>query len=144
MRRLALALLFALLPAARGDGPPVSASKVWIRSAAPGVSVLGGYLAISNITDAPVQLTAVTSPDFGSVEMHRSFMKDGMESMEPVPSVEIPAHGSFEFKPGGYHLMLMQPKKKLNPGDMVSLSLAFSDGWQLKLLAPVRRDPPQH
>src|SRR4051812_32621748 len=112
MRHLAaLALLFALLSAAQGDGPPVSASRAWIRAAAPGVSVLGGYLTLSNATDKPVQLTAVASPDFGMVEMHRSFMKDGMESMEPVPSVDIPAHGSFEFKPGSYHLMLMQPKK---------------------------------
>lgn len=144
MRVAALAFLLTLLPAAHSDGPPVVASKVWIRAAAPGVSVLGGYLTLANSTDKAVQLTAVESPDFASVEMHRSFVKDGMDGMEPVASVDVPAHGSAEFKPGGYHLMLMQPKKTLQAGDMVSLSLTFSDGWKLKLLAPVRRDPPQH
>jgi hypothetical protein len=89
-------------------------------------------------------LTAVESRDFGSVEMHRSFVKDGVEQMEPVPSITIPAHGSVEFKPGGYHLMMMQPKKNMFPGDMAEVTLTFSDGSQLAILAPVRHDPPAH
>ncbi len=138
-----LILLAAALPAAVwGDGPSVQASKIWIREGAPGVTVLGGYLSLANLTAKPLQLTAVSSPDFDSVEMHRSFVKDGMESMEPVPAVDIPAHGSVDFKPGGFHLMLMQPKKNLFAGDMVTLMLTFSDKSELAIMAPVRRDPP--
>jgi copper(I)-binding protein len=142
---LPLLLMSALLPLmAAADGPSVRASLVWIRQPPPGMNLLAGYFTLSNLTDKPLTLTAVESPDFGSVEMHRSFVKDGVEEMQAVPSVAIPAHGSVEFKPGDYHLMLMQPKKNLFVGDMVSVTLTFSDGSQLAILAPVRHDPPQH
>lgn len=140
----AMALLVLLAFAASGEGPAVNASKVWIRQSPPGVSVLAGYFTLQDLTDKALELDSVTSPDFGSVEMHRSLVKDGQEQMEPVPRITLPAHGSLEFKPGSYHLMLMQPKKNLFAGDIVTLTLAFSDGSQLTLLAPVRRDPPQH
>jgi copper(I)-binding protein len=144
--RLTVALsLLALLPlAALSAGPSVLASKVWIRQAPPGVSVMAGYFTLQDMTDKPLDLKSVTSPDFGSVEMHRSFVQDNQEHMEPVPSITLPAHGSVEFKPGSYHVMLMQPKKNLFAGDTVTLTLEFSDGSELTLLAPVRRDPPQH
>jgi hypothetical protein len=133
-----------VLPLANAAGPSVRASLVWIRQAPPGIAVLAGYFTLQNLTDQPLTLTAVESRDFGSVEMHRSFIKDGVEEMEPVPSIVIPAHGSVEFKPGGYHLMMMQPKKNLFAGDMAEVTLTFSDGSQLAILAPVRHDPPAH
>ncbi|MFI4967742.1 MAG: copper chaperone PCu(A)C [Gammaproteobacteria bacterium] len=147
MKRHSLLLLLmvaVLLPLANAAGPSVRASLVWIRQAPPGIAVLAGYFTLQNLTDQPLTLTAVESRDFGSVEMHRSFIKDGVEEMEPVPSIAIPAHGSIEFKPGGYHLMMMQPKKNLFAGDMAEVTLSFSDGSQLAILAPVRHDPPAH
>lgn len=142
-RLITALLLFALLPlVAWSAGPTVNASKVWIRQAPPGVSVLAGYFVLQDLTDKPLDLKSISSPDFGSVEMHRSFVKEGQEQMEPVPSITLPAHGSVEFKPGGYHVMLMQPKKNLYAGDMVILTLEFSDGSELTIMAPVRRDEP--
>ncbi|HSN17873.1 MAG TPA: copper chaperone PCu(A)C [Gammaproteobacteria bacterium] len=143
-RRLASVLLMLLPFAALGDGPSVGASHVWIRQPPPGIGVVAGYLSVQNFTAKPLDLISISSPDFGSVEMHRSFIKDGQEQMESVPAVTIPAHGSMAFKPGSYHLMLMQPKKILFPGDIVTLDLSFSDGSELTIMAPVRHDPPAH
>lgn len=144
-RLLLLLMLAVLLPLANAAaGPSVRASLVWIRQPPPGVAVLAGYFTLQNLTDQALTLTAVESRDFGSVEIHKSFVKDGVEQMEPVPSVAIPAHGSIEFKPGGLHLMMMQPKKNLFAGDMAEVILTFSDGSQLAILAPVRHDPPAH
>ena len=144
LRRLMQAFLLLLPLTAWSDGPAVSASHVWIRQPPPGISVLAGYLTLQNLTGKPLELKSVTSPEFNAVEMHRSFVKDDVEQMEQVPSVSIPAHGSVEFKPGSYHLMLMQPKKDLFPGDIVTLDLGFSDGSELTIMAPVRHDPPAH
>ena len=144
LRRLLLALSLSLPLATWGDGPAVTASHVWIRQAPPGINVLAGYLTLQNLTDKPLDLKSVTSTEFDAVEMHRSFVKDNQEEMEQVPSVTIPPHGSVEFKPGSYHLMLMQPKKNLFAGDIVTLDLNFSDGSELTIMAPVRRDPPTH
>lgn len=147
MRRLSLLLALgaACLPAAvMAEGPSTSVSHVWIREAPPGVTVLGGYFTLENLTGKPLSLTEVSSPDFGSVMMHQTVQQGGQESMQDVARIDLPAGGSVEFKPGGYHLMLMQPKKNLAAGDTVTLMLKFSDGSELAILAPVRRDPPLH
>jgi len=140
---LLLMLAASLSLADAATGPSVRASTIWIRQAPPGVAVLAGYFTLQNLTDKPLTLTAVESRDFAAVEMHRSLVKDGVEEMEPVQRIVIPAQGSVEFKPGGYHLMMMQPKKNLFAGDMAEVMLTFSDGSQLAILAPVRHDPPQ-
>jgi copper(I)-binding protein len=126
------------------DGPSTRVSHVWIREAPPGINVLAGYFTLENLTGKTLTLDEVTSPDFGKVEIHQSVQKDGTESMQQLDSLEIPAHGNVEFRPGGYHLMLMQPHKNLFSGDTVSLILSFSDGSQLAILAPVRHDAPLH
>jgi copper(I)-binding protein len=144
MRRLTLfAALALLLPAsALGDGPTVRASHVWIREAPPGISVLAGYFTLENLTGAALDLTGVSSPDFGSAMLHETVEKDGTGSMREVAKLTIPARGRVEFKPGGYHVMLMQPRKNMFSGDLVTLVFSFSDGSQLTLIAPVRREPP--
>lgn len=129
---------------ARADGPAVGASHVWIREAPPGVSVMAGYMTLSNFTGKPLVLRDISSSDFGSVMLHRTVEKDGMDSMEAVQDLVIPAHGRVVLAPGGYHLMLMQPHTHLFDGDLVTLTLNFSDGSVLTILAPVRRDAPQH
>lgn len=139
---LALALVSAPLFAA--DGPSVLASRVWVRAAPPGVTVLAGYFTLENRTDAPLKLTGASSPDFGSVEMHETVERDGTASMQPVDAVTLPAHGKIEFLPDGYHLMLMQPKRDMGIGSMVTLRLTFSDGSELDIIANLRRDPPAH
>ncbi|HLW74289.1 MAG TPA: copper chaperone PCu(A)C [Gammaproteobacteria bacterium] len=144
MRRLLPLLLLLAAASAWCDGPTVRASHVWIRDAPPGIKVLAAYFTLQNLTDKPLNLVAVSSPDFDAVMLHQSVVKGGVESMLPVDSLIIPADGSVELQPGGYHVMLMQPKRNLFSGDMVTLMLTFSDKSELAILAPVRHDPPEH
>lgn len=143
--RVLLFILLTLAPfASHAQGPSVSASGVWIREAPPGVEVLAGYLVLTNHTDTALTLTGVISSDFGSVAVHQSVRRDGQDGMQPVPHFVIPAHQSVTLAPGGYHLMLMKPAKRLFDGDLVTLTLDFSDGSSLAIMAPVRREPPAH
>ncbi|MGA9851943.1 MAG: copper chaperone PCu(A)C [Gammaproteobacteria bacterium] len=146
LRRIFISLFMALslMPlVSHADGPAVAASHVWIREAPPGVSVMAGYLTLENLSDQTLTLASVTSPDFGSVMVHKSVQHGDMESMEPVVNLGIPAHKSVVFAPGGYHLMLMKPVKQLFDGDLVTLTLNFSDHSSLTIMAPVRSDQPQ-
>ena len=43
-----------------------------------------------------------------------------------------------EFKPGAYHLMLMQPLHTLKAGDKVELTLTFANASPITVQAPVR------
>jgi len=51
--------------------------------------------------------------------------------MTMVDALAIPAHGTQVLAPGGYHLMLMDAKQPVRPGDTVRITLKFDDGSTL-------------
>ena len=53
--------------------------------------------------------------------------------MREVKGYDVPAAGTFELKPGGAHLMLMDLKRPLKEGEKVPLTLKFEKGGELKL-----------
>lgn len=143
-RQIFLCLLLLLIAGgANADGPSVTASRVWIPEAPPGVEIMAGYMTLTNQTDQVLTLDKVTSPDFSDVTLHQTLQQKGMDSMQAVKPLPIPAHNSVVLAPSGYHLMLMHPVKPLYGGDFVTLTLTFSDQSSLTIMAPVRRDAPQ-
>ena len=79
---------------------------------------------------------------FGTIELHRTLVVDGMSTMRPAGNQSIPAGGSLRFEPGGLHLMLMQPQRELKIGDKVHFRLHFADGGALDVIAPVSAEAP--
>jgi copper(I)-binding protein len=53
-----------------------------------------------------VQLVAVTADLAQRVEMHESVRENGMVTMKPLTSADVPAKGELVFKQGGKHLMI--------------------------------------
>ena len=53
--------------------------------------------------------------------------------------VELAANASLIFAPGGYHLMLMTPKRTLRAGDAVVINLEFRGGLVLPVAFEVRK-----
>ena len=123
---------FAQAPAA------VHVSEAWIRWLPAGLPA-GGYMTLRNDSAKPVALTGASSADYGQVMLHHSVMKNGTMQMLPVARVEVPAHGELQFKPGGYHIMLMQARHEVHPGDQVPVTLSFADGEQLQVKFEVRK-----
>lgn len=137
MKRMVTALL--LVATAAAAEPPVSATGAWVRAAPPGVPMMAGYLTLHNATRRVVTLTAVESPNFERIELHRSVMVDGVARMERVPGIEVPRRGEVALEPGGLHMMLVRPIGTVRDGDTVDLVLSFDNGWTLELSVPVRR-----
>lgn len=146
MRARALALaataltlvLAAAAPARAGasaDG--LSASGAWMRFLLPNRPV-GGYFTLANAGDMPRMLVGADSPACGMLMLHKSETSGGMDTMDMVPSVMVPAHGSVRFAPGGYHLMCEQPAAALRPGHTVAVTLKFQDGAALDVPFAVR------
>ena len=54
-------------------------------------------------------------------------------------SFELPPAASLIFAPGGYHLMLMNPKRTLRAGDPVVIKLEFRGGLVLPVAYEVRK-----
>ncbi|MDE2070910.1 MAG: copper chaperone PCu(A)C [Gammaproteobacteria bacterium] len=134
-RRIFVGLLLLLAAGgALADGPSVNASHVWIREAPPGTEVMAGYLTLTNRTRHALALNGITSPDFGEVRLQNG--------TQAVKALTLPTHASVTLGAGGDHLVLMRPARTFHVGDFVTLTITFSDGSSLAILAPVRRNPP--
>ena len=105
----------------------VSIANGWLRFIVPDRPA-AGYFDLNNGTDAAIKLIGASSPGCGQLMLHQSRNVNGVETMAPVQSVEVPAQGSVSFAPGGYHLMCMSPTAKLSSGNSVPITLKFANG----------------
>lgn len=105
----------------------VGVSDAWFR-ALPGGLPAGGYFKLHNATNEPVTLQGARSPACGMLMLHQSMHTGGMEQMSPAGDLTVPAGGTLVFKPGGYHLMCMQPTDAVKAGATVVVTLEFADG----------------
>ncbi len=101
--------------------------------APPSRSEASAFLVIENQGSESVAFTGALTPVAESVLLHR--MVGGL--MQPATPLEIPAHGSVNLVPGGYHLMLEGLWRWLAIGDTVPLGLKFSSGVTVIVLVPV-------
>ena len=93
MKRLAAALAaLALVAGCSGnDGPPIVATDVVVTAPGAGMPMAAGYLRIGNRSGGDVRITRVTSPEYGSVEMHETVIEDGVARMSALGRVVLPA-----------------------------------------------------
>ena len=134
--------LLLLLANLAHAGSAIEINAPWIRSAPPGVSVMAGYLSLSNHGHQTAALVAVNSPQFHSVELHRTKLQNGMMHMEKVERLALESGQAILFEPGGYHLMLMDPHQPLKRGEIAELVFKFSNGEKIKAMAKVQDTPP--
>ena len=135
----ALACLATPALALQTSAPParVAVRDGWVRWL-PANLPAAGYATIRNGGDKPVHLTGADSPEYGMAMLHRSMHMQGKDTMQMVGSITIPAHGSVALAPGGYHLMLTNPRHPIKPGDSVHVTLHFAEGGTIRATWPVR------
>jgi len=131
-------LALSLVPAA-GEEAGVSVRNAWIRESPPGNSMMAAYMELRNNTSRPKVLVAASSSGFQRVMIHRTVLKDGMAGMDHLSQIELAANANLSFAPGGYHLMLMNPKRTLRAGDPVVINLEFRGGLVLPVDFEVRK-----
>lgn len=129
-RSLAIALLLVAGAVQAADAPLVKTSDGWLR-VLPGSLPAGGYVSFENLSDRAVSIVGASSPDYAEAMIHRSSTDGGMGRMEMVDSVALPPKGKLAFSPGGYHVMLMDAKHPVKPGDKIVVTFKLSDGQNL-------------
>lgn len=102
-----------------------------------------GYLGIENQGQEADRLMAITSPDFGRVEMHDTQSDGGMKKMVKLDGVEIGPGNTVDFAPGGKHLMLFEPTRPLKNGDTVSMELTFAKAGPMTIRFTVLDEIPR-
>lgn len=101
---------------------------------------MAAFMEIHNPSSQVMNIIAVSSPEFNSVEMHLSKDVNGIAKMLPQKKLSIPAQSKLILKSGSYHLMLMKPKKRLVEGEKAQLNITLSNGKTLKLNVPIKKN----
>ncbi len=137
------------------SGPQIKVENAWARPSRVGMGNMGGgemgqgnmggmttsavFMTIINEGKEPDRLVGVKSDAAENVEIHQSIMEGDVMRMQPVEGgIEIPAKGQVELKPGGYHIMLINLKRELKPGDRITVVLEFEKSGQKTLQVEVK------
>ena len=89
MRILYLAALLFLVACGTPQAPLV-ATDVEITRPMPGRSMSAGFLVLTNNTDEAIRITHVTSPQFGSVELHETTIDPTHRSFISTKPIGLP------------------------------------------------------
>lgn len=147
--RVAFAIAAGTLIAAahaEADKGNVDIKNAWVRSTVPGQMGTGAFMKLT--ARAGTQLVGVSSSVAGVSEVHEMRMVGDIMKMRAVPVLDLPAGKPIEFKPGGYHVMLMDLKQPLVKNSKVPLTLLFKNAKgvqsKIELSVPVSSTAPKH
>lgn len=104
----------------------------WVRLPPVSMPMMAGFGRIENPCAAPVTIVGASSPAFGDVSLHETRVVEGVSRMRHLPELRIAPDGTAALKPGGLHLMLMQPRAPLKEGSKVVIEFALKDGGVLR------------
>lgn len=99
----------------------VSVSGAWVRGTVEGQRASGAFMELKSSENGA--LLGVSSPVAGVVELHEMTMDNGVMRMRALPRLELFSGKTVAFKPGGYHIMLLDLKHVLKKGEIVALTL---------------------
>ncbi|MCU0970318.1 MAG: copper chaperone PCu(A)C [Gammaproteobacteria bacterium] len=136
------ALLAGFWLSGANAGPALTIRGAWIPEAPATASVQAAYMELVNDGSVPLVVVGAQSSDFGRVEMHRTIQAAGVARMEAQQRLPIDAGARLVLTPGGLHLMLIEPKRRLVAGDRVGIELRLEDGTPVSTTAEVRSDGP--
>ena len=96
------------------------------------------YMVIKNGGQTGDALIGATSDVADKTEVHETKMDGDNVTMMPVARIAVPARGSVELKPGGYHVMFIGLKQPMKVGEKVILNLKFEKAGTIPVQAEVR------
>ena len=120
MSRIVVAFFVACLAAPLAHAQ-ITAKEAWVRATVPQQKATGAFMQLT--ADRASRLVEARSPVAEVVEIHEMTMTNNVMKMREVKSLELPAGKTIEFKPGGYHIMLMGLKAQVKEGDSVPITL---------------------
>ena len=106
--------------------PRIMVTGARIRVPPPGAPTAAGYATITNTSDRPDRLLGGSTPAAARLEIHEMSMAGGVMRMRPVVAgLPIGPRQSIALTEGGYHFMLVSPRRPLKSGDRVPATLRF-------------------
>lgn len=139
---LALLLPSLLAHADPQAANPLQIEGVWSREMPPVTQNAAVYFVVRNGGTEDDRLLGASTPVAEKAELHEHQHAGGVMKMQQVQSVAIPAGGSAEFAPMGYHVMLFGVAKQAKEGERFPLRLRFEKAGETEVEVTVRREAP--
>jgi copper(I)-binding protein len=117
----------------------VTVHDAWVREPGGSRKVTAGFLVIENAGAAKRAIVSASTDAAETVELHEMVRDGAMMRMAPVKTIDVPANGKTELKPGGLHLMIFGLKKQPVAGDTIRFTLTLDDGTTTAVAAQVRK-----
>lgn len=115
----------------------------WSLPVRAGAPTAVGYLTVTNTGKTSDRLIGAGAPQMDHVEIHEMKMDGAVMRMRPVPSgVVLPPGQTVTMAPGGYHLMLIGPKRAFKVGEHIAGTLRFEHAGTVEVEFEVRIAPP--
>ena len=138
---LSLATLLACAGAASPAWAQTTVAEPWVRGTVAQQKATGMFAKLTSAKGG--KLVAASSTVAGVVEIHEMSMEGSVMKMRALPAgLDLPAGKAVDLKPGGFHVMLMDLKQQLKPGDMVPVTLVIEAADKsretLEIKVPVR------
>ena len=138
MKLKALALAGMLLSSA-AQANDLMIHDAYARAMPPSAVNSAVFTTLMNHNDADRTLVSASTPAAGKVELHDVIMEGEVMKMRQVESIQIPAHGSTELKPGSLHIMLFDLAARLEEGQNITLTLNYANGDAQTVEVPVKK-----
>lgn len=137
---LSMGLAFTAVAAAPST---ITIDQAWVRATPPNAAVAGGFLRINNTGATDDVLLSADTEAAERVEIHEMKMRGEVMAMRQLTGgLPVPAGKTVELKPGGYHMMLIKPKRPLAEGQSVTLTLRFRKAGEQKVAFMVHQQMP--
>ncbi len=130
------ALTLAL--AAADAAAQVEVTAAWARATVTGQTGSGAFMTLT--AKEHMRIVGAASTVARVTEIHEMAMDGNVMRMRAVPVLELPAGRPIELKPGGYHLMLLDLKRALKPGEKIAVDLRLETKDGKPLTQPIEID----
>ncbi|MEO6690125.1 MAG: copper chaperone PCu(A)C, partial [Dokdonella sp.] len=107
-------------------------TDAWIRVAPPGANSVAGYATLKNTGDDTISILTVQSDAYRMTSLHETLLNEGISKMRELHRMKIAPGETIQLKPGGKHLMLMQPRREILVGDKVEMLFMLVDGSRIE------------
>ena len=150
MKKIALLIASVLSAASFAQDAKVGSISInhpWARATPGAVKNSAAFMVFEN-KGAADKLIGVSGDIAKDIQIHSMITEAGVMKMREIKSLDIPANGKAELKPGGFHVMLIGLKDGLKEGATFPLKLKFEKAGevtvQVKAEKPGAHDHAEH
>lgn len=114
-------------------------NDAWIRGIPSSAKTTAAFMTIQNTGAEEIVLESAVCEIAETVQIHTMEQVGEIMKMREVSELRIPANGQAILAPKGYHIMLIGLIRPINDGEMIPLSLNFTDRATVTVDAVVKK-----